>query len=155
MVQIQDVTPVNDDAARSGERLRLAGNAAYNAGDFEAAARSYRDSLEAAPLPSPSAPKALGNLAKALLMLGHPGEALANAERYVQACPPGTPDAAKARFRKGEALEAKGDLRAAREAYRDLVWLANMAHATWQPDLRSAPEICEMYVDAKHNFIVL
>ena len=52
-------------------------------------------------------------------MLGHPGEALANAERYVQACPPGTPDAAKARFRKGEALEATGDLRAAREAYRD------------------------------------
>jgi tetratricopeptide (TPR) repeat protein len=119
MVQIQDVTPVDDDAARSGERLRLAGNAAYNSGDFEAAARSYRDSLEAAPLPSPSAPKALGNLAKALLMLGHPGEALANAERYVQACPPGTPDAAKARFRKGEALEATGDLRAAREAYRD------------------------------------
>ena len=119
MVQIQDVTLVDDDAARLGERLRLAGNAAYNAGDFEAAARSYRDSLEAAPLPSPSAPKALGNLAKALLMLGHPGEALANAERYVQACPPGTPDAAKARFRKGEALEAKGDLRAAREAYRD------------------------------------
>ena len=119
MVQIQDVTPVDDDAARSGERLRLAGNAAYNSGDFEAAARSYRDSLEAAPLPSPSAPKALGNLAKALLMLGHPGEALANAERYVQACPPGTPDAAKARFRKGEALEATGDLRLAREAYRD------------------------------------
>ena len=119
MVQIQDVTPVDDDAARSGERLRLAGNAAYNSGDFEAAARSYRDSLEAAPLPSPSAPKALGNLAKALLMLGHPGEALANAERYVQACPPGTPDAAKARFRKGEALEATGDLRLAREACRD------------------------------------
>ena len=75
MVQIQDITSVDDDVARSGERLRLAGNAAYASGDFEAAVRSYRESLEAAPPPSPSAPFALGNRAKALLKLGRTGEA--------------------------------------------------------------------------------
>ena len=108
MVQIQDITSVDDDVARSGERLRLAGNAAYASGDFEAAVRSYRESLEAAPPPSPSAPFALGNRAKALLKLGRTGEALADAERCVTACPPGSPYAAKARFRMGEALEATG-----------------------------------------------
>ena len=119
MVKIQDVTPVDDDVARSGERLRLAGNAAYASGDFEAAVRSYRESLEAAPPPSPSAPFALGNRAKALLKLGRTGEALADAERCVAACPPGSPYAAKARFRVGEALEATGALDRARDAYRD------------------------------------
>ena len=119
MVQIQDITSVDDDVARSGERLRLAGNAAYASGDFEAAVRSYRESLEAAPPPSPSAPFALGNRAKALLKLGRTGEALADAERCVTACPPGSPYAAKARFRMGEALEATGALDRARDAYRD------------------------------------
>ena len=119
MVHIQDVTPVDNDAARSGERLRLAGNVAYASGDFEAAVRSYRESLEAAPPPSPSAPFALGNRAKALLKLGRTGEALADAERCVTACPPGSPYAAKARFRMGEALEATGALDRARDAYRD------------------------------------
>ena len=121
MVQIQDVTPADDDAASSGERLRLAGNAAYASGDFEAAARSYRESLEAAPPPSPSAPYALGNRAKALLRLGRAREALADAEACVRACPSGSPYAAKARFRKGEALEATGALDRARGAFRDAV----------------------------------
>ena len=32
-------------------------------------------------------------------------------------------------------------LPATREAYRDLVWLANMAHATWQPIAVHSPDI--------------
>ena len=121
MVQIQDVTPAADDAASSGERLRLAGNAAYASSDFEAAALWYRKSVEAAPPPSPSAPYALGNRVKALLRLGRAEEALVDAEACVRACPSGSPYAAKARFRKGEALEATGAQDSARDAFRDAV----------------------------------
>jgi tetratricopeptide (TPR) repeat protein len=119
MVHISDITTVDADSARLGEQHRLAGNASFKAGDFEAAVRSYRLSLEAAPPPSPSAAAALGNRARALLNLGRNREALADAELCVRMCPSGTPYAAKSRFRKGEALEATGDLERARVAYRD------------------------------------
>ena len=119
MVQINDITPVEDDAARVGEQLRVEGNKAFTNGDFTAAALSYQQSLQAAPPPAASAYAALGNRSKTLLKLGCIREAIADAEMCVQVTPSGHPYAAKARFRKGEALEALGDLKAAREAYRE------------------------------------
>jgi len=117
MVQITDLSPgENDDASsRDGERLRLAGNAFFATGDYTSAAKAYASSLAAAPPPSGSAAAALGNRVVALIKLGRLREALADAERCVTVCPPGSPYAAKARFREGEALEAIGDLRGARE----------------------------------------
>jgi tetratricopeptide (TPR) repeat protein len=97
---LPDPPSASTDAAADADALRLCGNSAFAAGDWDGAAASYAASLAR----HPTAPAA-ANLSAAALRAGDPATALASADTALAL----RPHWAKAHARRGAALAALGD----------------------------------------------